>query len=171
MNAVVVRPPLGRLVVAFAAMLFFAPAVFAQDEEKPTDAERAMVDTCLKAAETLRAERTRCIGAVSGPCLEDEKANSTVAMSGCHRREAAIWDDLLNTAFEELQKSLEPPAAAKLKDVQIAWIKWRDAKCEFPFALFDGGTMAQPISAACFMDTTASRAIELRELAIDVGDK
>ena len=171
MNAVVLRPSLGRLVVVLGAVLLCAPIAQAQDGDKPTDAERAMVDTCLKAAQTLRAERTRCIGTVSGPCLEDEKANSTAAMSGCHRREAAIWDDLLNTAFGELQKSLETAAATKLKDVQIAWIKWRDAKCEFPFALFDGGTMAQPISAACFMDTTASRAIELRELAIDVGDR
>jgi len=152
-----------------AGQVAHAQVAHAQDTSKPTDKERAVITSCLDAAALVRVARTRCIGRVSGPCLEADGATSTAAMTGCHVRENMVWDGLLNEAYDNLKGQLPEKAASALTELQKTWISWRDAKCNFPFAFYEGGSIARPISAACLMDATAARAIELRELAEDIG--
>jgi uncharacterized protein YecT (DUF1311 family) len=67
----------------------------------------------------------------------------------------------LNSNYADLQSSLEPDVFDSLKSAQRAWLKYRDAKCAFVDALWQGGTIRQVMSSSCMMDATATRAIEL----------
>lgn len=55
---------------------------------------------------------------------------------------------------------LSPARNKELQAAQRAWIKFRDANCNF-YADPEGGTMATVSSNDCFMLATASRAKEL----------
>lgn len=79
------------------------------------------------------------------------------------QRETVIWDEMLNRAYGELRASLSKEGAAKLKSMQRLWIKWRDVKCEMPYLIYEGGTIASPVAAQCVLRATAIRAIELRQ--------
>ena len=98
---------------------------------------------------------------------------STAGMGGCLDAEWQWWDARLNTAYKDLmalhraedaaaQGSFAPPLAPALRDMQRAWIAWRDARCGYDAAQWGGGTGAGPASAACLMETTAQQAIDLQ---------
>ena len=55
---------------------------------------------------------------------------------------------------------LSPARKKQLQDAQRAWIKYRDANCNF-YADPDGGTMATVNANDCFMSATEARAKEL----------
>ena len=52
----------------------------------------------------------------------------------------------------------------ELQEVQRAWIKYRDAKCNFYYGGSEGGSMEHEIGSSCFMFETALRAKELESL-------
>jgi len=90
----------------------------------------------------------------------DKSGGVTVDMLDCIGEETKRQDARLNKAYKEAMPQLSPARKKQLQDAQRAWIKYRDANCNF-YADPDGGTMATVISNDCFMSTTASRAKEL----------
>lgn len=109
------------------------------------------------------ASRDECIGAVAGPCLETDEGQSTMGMIGCYVRELAVWDVMLNDSYAMLREAVPSTGTEALRDIQVKWISYRDAKCGWPAVFFEGGTIAGPIAAACLNETTARRANELAE--------
>lgn len=85
---------------------------------------------------------------------------ATVNMLDCIATEMKMQDVRLNTAYKEVIAQLSPARKKQLQDAQRAWLKYRDANCNF-YADSDGGTMAAVSSNDCVMSTTASRAKEL----------
>lgn len=128
-----------------------------------TKADMQIVANCLKAAGDNYGRATACIGQASAACQEDPNQQSTLGMSDCFRREDAVWDKRLNTAYGKLGGLFSAQSVRKLRDMQRAWIKWRDAKCEMPYLIYEGGTMAQPMAASCRMEATALRSLELEQ--------
>ncbi len=51
----------------------------------------------------------------------------------------------------------------KLIAAQLAWIKFRDASCEFETSAYEGGSIAPAIYSACLEETTKQRTQQLRE--------
>lgn len=153
-----------RLVGVMILWLSAVAPMASAGPDKVLGADTATLQTCLAGAGRDGTAMTRCIGVVSGPCLDRPENASTLGMVTCVRRETAVWDGLLNAAYQESMRRLDEKPRAELRQIQRLWIKWRDAKCAFPYALYEGGTMAQPVSANCIMDTTARRAIELNAL-------
>ena len=49
----------------------------------------------------------------------------------------------------------------QLKNVQTAWLKYRDANCEFVADQYKSGTMRPMIAAICLADVTDNRTREL----------
>jgi uncharacterized protein YecT (DUF1311 family) len=109
------------------------------------------------------ASRDECIGTVAGPCLETDDGMTTIGMVACYGRELAVWDAMLNMSYGALKDDLSPEAFAALRDTQVKWIAFRDAKCAWPSVLFEGGSIARPIGADCLNRTTAQRANELAD--------
>ena len=73
----------------------------------------------------------------------------------------------IQTVLKEKTRRIRGAGGDELRQVQRAWITYRDRKCAFFRVHYAGGSMARWLAAQCMMDTTARRAIELRFLAMD----
>jgi uncharacterized protein YecT (DUF1311 family) len=93
----------------------------------------------------------------------DKSEGVTVNMLNCISDETEYQDIRLNKAYKSVMAELSHDRKNQLKEVQRAWIKYRDANCHF-YADPNGGTMATVLSNDCFMQSTANRAKELELL-------
>lgn len=89
-----------------------------------------------------------------------DKAVSTVDMIDCMTKENTSQDKRLNRAYKSLMETLSAERKKKLQEAQRAWIKYRDANCDY-YNDPDGGSMARIAANNCVLDATASRAQEL----------
>ncbi len=90
----------------------------------------------------------------------DKSGGVTAAMLDCIVSETKGQDARLNKAYKEIMGQLPPARKKQLQEAQRAWLKYRDANCNF-YADPDGGTMANVSASDCFMSVTATRAKEI----------
>ena len=135
----------------------------------PSENDRAALASCLKKAQTGGDRQVSCVGVISDPCMDRPEGYTTIGMVACQTRETALWDGYLNSWYRDARAALPQSAADGLRDVQRLWIEYRDAKCALPYAVFEGGTIAQPIAAGCMLEETASRAVEVAGLVEMAG--
>jgi uncharacterized protein YecT (DUF1311 family) len=149
-----------RAALALALLAVTGAAAFAAPPDAATSRK---VQDCIKSvanAKGAAADPERCIGIVSGPCLEDDKTKSTADMNACIDRETAVWDDILNESFRRLREKLDEGQRVKLRDMQRAWLASRDKTCGFYWDFYQG-TMASPMAAECVNRETGRRALFL----------
>ncbi|MFV0515217.1 MAG: lysozyme inhibitor LprI family protein [Jhaorihella sp.] len=130
--------------------------------------------TCL--SQTARASAKQdCIGASANACMSaTPDGGTTVGMGGCLDRELAFWDGMLNRNYQALRDRAKRTDAEmrdlgasvtwlgqSLRDMQRAWIVWRDATCDFERAQWGGGTGGGPATYACLMRLTGQQALYL----------
>ena len=149
------RLPLRRLAACLLALLVARPFPVAADDA-------GVIEACLKSADADGGKPHDCIGRVADACLAKPENQSTHAMVACFNKETDIWDALLNTEYQRLLRVVEGKAKEDVVKAQRQWVGLRDADCAIPYALFDGGTMAQPIGADCVMSNTAERMLQVR---------
>ncbi len=153
-----------RMVGACLLLLAWVVAAMAPAAAKGRNGSpERTIQACLETARDAGSSRTECIGRASKSCEGLAETESGQAVADCYDRETAVWDDLLNTYYGALRTLFEKPSADKLRAAQIAWISWRDKRCELPHLVHDGASMALPMAARCLMETTAQRAIDLAE--------
>jgi uncharacterized protein YecT (DUF1311 family) len=117
----------------------------------------APVLLCLLAALSCSAQAQK----KQDPC---EKAQSTAEMRDCVGREYREADAELNKVYQQVMSQLEDEGhKAALKEAQLAWIKYRDANCEFESYLNRGGTIYPVVYEGCRAAMTVSRTKELQE--------
>lgn len=124
-------------------------------------AQSGAVAQCVAAEKKADRDGMACIDRVANPCLDKPEGNSTQGQVACIRAEAKQWDALLTTEYRALLAGLPPATVAKVREAQRQWLALRDADCALPALLLEGGTMAQPIAAACYQRRTAERAIQI----------
>ncbi len=93
----------------------------------------------------------------------DKSGGVTLEMRICNGNELKYQDKILNKNYKKAMKVLDAKHRDELKKVQRQWIKYRDAKCNFLFGL-TGGTMDLLMGGSCYVDMTAKRAEELKEI-------
>ena len=93
------------------------------------------------------------------PCAN---AQSQAEMNICWGKEYKAADAQLNAAYREFNSKLNPEETAQLKTAQLAWIKFRDANCEFVADAYKGGSIRPMIAAMCLADVTNARTSELK---------
>lgn len=156
-----------------AALICAAVAGPAWAQEPSFDLSRT--EGCL--ATTPAAERRACIGRSAQACIDgDQSGGTTVGMSFCLEREHTFWDARLNDAYGKLrarEKTRDaeiaqvggsaPSLAEALRDMQRAWIPYRDATCDYERAQWGGGTGGGPATWACLMRLTGEQALALEE--------
>lgn len=130
------------------------------DVARADDAQ--VISSCLKSAFDENKDARTCVGLVANACLDKPENQSTHAMVACNDRETNIWDGLLNAEYQRLLGVVEGKAKDDIVKAQRQWIGLRDMDCSVPYALFEGGTMAQPIGASCIMENTAERMLQVR---------
>jgi len=135
----------------------------------------AHTQTCLAAGTSPEAKKA-CIGVSANACMEDSAGGfSTLGMVGCLDREVQYWDRALNAAYkakkardqaEDAQNAADgitaPKKAIALRDMQRAWIAFRDASCLYERSNFGGGTGAGPAGVGCILQMTAEQAMVLQ---------
>lgn len=132
----------------------------------------APTEACLAAAPD---DLFACVGHAADACMvENPQGETTMGMSFCLSQEWEWWDARLNAAYGSLmERHREGDAQVKaeglevaqvadaLKTMQRAWVAYRDAACDYERAQWAGGTGGGPATAACLMQMTGVRALEL----------
>ena len=159
-----------KYALAITLVAFSTPG-YGQDLPFSSDATEA----CLETA-TTRAEKEMCIGLSAGACSDTPDGSTTVGMGFCFDKEASYWDARLNAAFAALMRveralveeiksygGFAPDAPAALRDMQRAWIGYRDATCAYEYTTWGGGTGGGPANAACLMYETGRQTLILED--------
>jgi len=144
--------------IALSAVL--VAAFFSAAPARADDAET--IAACLQAERDAGRDQHSCIGSISDPCLNEPAGQSTVGMVDCTEKETKIWDTMLNEEYGRLMSLLQGKAAEAVRKAERLWIEARDADCLVPYAIYEGGTIAQPTAASCRLDHTADRALQVR---------
>ncbi len=93
------------------------------------------------------------------PC---EGYGSQAEATGCAHREYQAADAELNKVYKQLVSKLDAGQQEFLKKAETAWIKYRDADCEYEDSFYAGGTMRPMINYFCMARVTRARTAELR---------
>ena len=158
-----------RVIVLLAAL---AGPVAAQELVFSSDA----VEQCM----AVNTDPRQCIGASANACMQaTDGGETTVGMGGCLGREWQFWDTRLNAVYKQAMsgaKSIDaeledlgssaPKQAPALRDMQRAWISFRDAKCDFERSQWGGGTGGGPATVACLMSTTGEQTLYLQAMRL-----
>jgi uncharacterized protein YecT (DUF1311 family) len=86
---------------------------------------------------------------------------SQMAMNVCAGKDYKREDATLNKLYKELVAQLEKDRGEKLRQLQVAWIKYRDLQCDFVSSEYDGGSMYPLVRSSCMARVTAARNTEL----------
>lgn len=87
---------------------------------------------------------------------------STATIVECLTQLHAKWDARLNAAYKVAMEQLDEARREELRDVQRAWIAYRDADCGFYRS--GEGTIAAIEGNACMFGLTRDRALELETM-------
>lgn len=119
-------------------------------------------------------DKRACIGLAANACMEQPGGYSTVAMGFCLDRELVYWDSMLNESYGQLMQAMRAAdaglpthlaiQASSLRDMQRAWIAYRDARCDHVASLWQGGTGASPAFLTCLLQETGEQALYLGAL-------
>lgn len=90
----------------------------------------------------------------------DGSEGVTAEMMDCIGAEIEVQDARLNQAYVMVMRPFPKLKKEKLRGLQRAWIKQRDANCQRAIA-DEGGSMAGLIYAGCILDKTIKRTIFL----------
>jgi len=92
---------------------------------------------------------------IPDPC---DNAQTTVDMGNCAGAEYQKADEKLNRVYKQLMASLEDREyESHLKTAQQAWLKYRDAHCDFEAFGNRGGTIYPVVQRACLTTMTRAR--------------
>jgi uncharacterized protein YecT (DUF1311 family) len=118
-------------------------------------------DWLRHAGERAAIDEASCIGVVSTPCQQTTEGRTDAGSVACIDREAAVWDERLNKSYKKwIETCGEAKVCAARRKFARAWLAARDARCALP-VLEMQGTMANPLTASCLLDTTAHHALWL----------
>ncbi|HKP38853.1 MAG TPA: lysozyme inhibitor LprI family protein [Pyrinomonadaceae bacterium] len=93
------------------------------------------------------------------PC---DDAQTQLEMNMCAGKAYKEADAELNRVYQKLISLLDDEQKTQLKTVETAWLKYRDANCEFVADQYKGGSMRPMIAGFCLADMTKNRTAELK---------
>jgi uncharacterized protein YecT (DUF1311 family) len=163
-----------RLGLAMALMLGLGGAAEADPVFEP-GATEACVATAVAAAPSLSGYGVLdCVGKSAQACMETDGGDTTFGMGVCLEGEWKLWDKRLNQAYTKRLKEAKKTDAEMqsikatvqsmedaLRQMQRAWITFRDGACLYEVSKWQGGTGSGPAGMACMMQETARQALIL----------
>ncbi|MBO9536001.1 lysozyme inhibitor LprI family protein [Herbaspirillum sp.] len=106
-----------------------------------------------------------CGASAGAGALDCGKAATQADMNECTARDLSQADAELNQAYLAYRAKLRPAQQNQIRDVQLAWLKYRDLSCRFESSSVAGGSAAGVALQNCLADKTRQRARELQELS------
>ena len=106
------------------------------------------------------------------PCEKANESGVTVDLVECSLKKLAGADAELNKAYRQLVSRLgDKKWAVKLRTAQQAWIKYRDANCDYVSEFSGGGSAVTFEYNFCLADMTAARTKELQEMLNNIKER
>ena len=109
-----------------------------------------------------------CASAVSA-AENCKNPKSQLDMNSCAGLEFKREDASLNKNYQLLMAKTTAESRPKLKEVQLAWLKFRDLSCEYASASYTGGSMYALVNQSCLSGLTKQRNKDLRAMLDDAG--
>jgi len=141
----------GAGVFTLLLALFCADAARAQETAKP--ASQTPPATATPEAQDDVDRKDPCPG-----------SNSQHELNRCAARARDQADAELNKVYRELMKDAGTEERAKLRSAQLAWIKFRDAHCDYESVGNKGGSIYPMVYSFCLAKITTARTTHLREI-------
>ena len=117
-----------------------------------------------------------CIGLAVAPCEQRFYAVGHAPKSACLHDEYEWWDVQLNRAYQVLMKETKQADAVdknrvfsdvdSLRQMQRAWLGYRDAICHFSYLRFGGGTAGTTGEAECLPLLTGRETLFLTSFTV-----
>jgi len=92
-----------------------------------------------------------------------ERGETTTGIASCLEEELVREDKKLNIAYKKAKATIQPFRVSELKKVQLAWIDYRDVKCNF-FNHKESGQTGSLEEQKCRIKATILRTNELENL-------
>ncbi len=165
-----------RFIVQVTVLLSTAATFCAVASDNNIKYSNEQVNACLTNAKNPTAERG-CIGLSANACIYANQASSTaLGMNKCIKQESKFWDNKLNEVYRSLVvKAKKHDEDRKgyinlgsegsypaLRDMQRAWIPYRDKTCTYSWSQSYPGSMASMNSVRCEMRMNAEQYIFLK---------
>lgn len=93
-----------------------------------------------------------------------DKSKTQAEMNYCAGAALEKETTKINKTYEEVRRKLDANQKQKLKDVQLAWIKYKDLACQFEASGVEGGSVYPMVLSGCLSKYTAQRNKELETL-------
>jgi uncharacterized protein YecT (DUF1311 family) len=91
-------------------------------------------------------------------------SNTQHELNQCAARARDKADAELNKVYRELIKDTGTTERAKLRAAQLAWIKFRDAQCDYESIGNKGGSIYPMVASFCLARVTTARTKQLQEI-------
>jgi uncharacterized protein YecT (DUF1311 family) len=85
-------------------------------------------------------------------------------MNTCASLELDRETKKINLTYNQFRSTLNPTQKQKIKEVQLAWIKFKDLACQFEASSLEGGSADAMVLNGCLAEKTRQRHQELRAL-------
>ncbi|MGB7440160.1 MAG: lysozyme inhibitor LprI family protein [Coleofasciculaceae cyanobacterium] len=96
--------------------------------------------------------------------LDCELAQTQAQINTCAGLQANKADEQLNQVYRQLRAKIkDSPQEQRLINAQLAWIKFRDADCDYAKGQYEGGSIVPTIYASCLSRLTEQRTKELAD--------
>ena len=106
------------------------------------------------------------------PCEKANESGVTADLVDCSQKKLTEADAELNQTYRKLVSRLDDKKwEAKLRTAQQAWIKYRDANCDYVSEFSGGGSAVTFEYNFCLADMTASRTKELLEMLNKIKER
>lgn len=103
-----------------------------------------------------------------GPCPD---AMTQPDMNRCAAQEFQKADAELNRVYRLLVKDAGTAERAKLRAAQLAWLKFRDAHCDYEAFGNKGGSIYPMVYSFCLAGVTRERAKQFEEILREAGGR
>ncbi len=143
----------GAGVFALLLLFFCANAAAAQEATK-TDRQPAKQGATAAPTEQDDADR-------EDPCPE---ASNQFELNRCAARARDKADAELNKLYQQLMREAGTTEREKLRTAQLAWIKFRDAHCDYETIGNKGGSIYPMVTSFCLARVTSERVKQFQEI-------
>lgn len=128
----------------------------------------------MKHLKKLPTKFVTCILFFSAPPSFASNCKSAITqreMNACASSALDRETKKINNVYGDLRAKLDEKQKSKLKEIQLAWIKFRDLECKFTASGVEGGSAYPMVHDACLAEMTQQRIKQLsRFLNCEEGD-
>jgi uncharacterized protein YecT (DUF1311 family) len=98
------------------------------EQTDPDPADASAIRECLSGKTNAKAQEA-CIPLIVNRCFKEVGNEWDITIRDCNRRGQEAWDRVLNDAYQTLHETLDARRFATLPDLQRAWIKAKEKRC------------------------------------------